>query len=38
VTGRPTSASTTERHYNLARTAEAATAWHGVLAAIADER
>jgi hypothetical protein len=24
---------TTERHYNLARTAEAATAWHGVLAA-----
>ena len=27
---------TTERHYNLARTAEAATAWHDLLASIAD--
>ena len=27
---------TTERHYNLARTTEAATAWHDLLASIAD--
>jgi integrase/recombinase XerD len=27
---------TTERHYNLARTAEAATAWHNLLASIAE--
>ena len=30
------SLATTERHYNLARTAEAATAWHDLLASIAD--
>ena len=27
---------TTERHYNLARATEAATAWHDLLASIAD--
>jgi integrase len=27
---------TTERHYNLARTSGAATAWHDLLATIAD--
>jgi len=30
------SLATTERHYNLARTTEAATAWHDLLASIAD--